>query len=232
MLKYLTSLLLVCCLVLGTTAGSLHYSSVKKPYLAVFCNPGFEELWPGFNPDYLHVAFSWKEFDPFLKRVAREAKGRPIEIDIQTHGNIKKLHGNDMLNLSYDDIKNARTVSDLQTMGFIINHIESTLPRKDVTLILEICFSGNVYKNTIRGNLQGENCNHVPDFPVYGGTYNHMNLNNLAYIQYKTHVHRYLEDLRQYEVKNGPADVDADEESPDHKRMVSLYRILAPLYVP
>jgi len=198
--------------------------SGELPYTAVFCNPGMEFIWPGFHPDYLMVAFTWDEFDGFLRKVKKESHNRPIELCIQVHGTPKGLH------LQYEDYKSGETVDDTVTMGYLVNHVERYIGSKNVVLLVESCFGGAAYKNTIRGNQEGENCNHVPQFPIYGGTYNHMNVNNLVYLQYKTKVRRFFKDLREFEVEEGDTNWDLDEESSTHKTMSALYRIMAPLY--
>jgi len=197
----------------------------QKPYLAVFCNPGYEIFWPSLNVDCLYLAMDWEHFDDFLRKVKKEAGGRPIELDIECHGDKALL-------LQYPDARTGEMVTKSTTMGYVINHIERYLGRERVTLIMECCYAGSVYKTTIRQNKEGENCNHIPQFPVYGNSFNHMNLNNLVYIQYKTRCHRYFEDLRAFELKAGPKDMDRNENSEDHKRMATLYRILASLYDP
>lgn len=201
------------------------WSCTPKPYTAVYCCPGFEQFWGILGVDYFEVAYSWDHFDDFLRRVKKEAAGRHIDLDLE-------VHGDQGLSIQYQDGRTGNIIEDTRTMGFVVNHIETILAGEDITLIAEACFAGSVYKNTIRGNKKGENCNHVPAFPIYGGSYNHMNLNNFIFIQYKTKCHRYFEDLREYEYKKGPSKRDMDENSPDHKRMSALYHILAPLYVP
>lgn len=197
----------------------------EKPYLAVYCNPGFEIFWPTINPDLLVVAFDWDHFDDFLRTIKKQARGRKIEIDIE-------CHGDDQLMLQYPDARAGLMVTAPTTMGYIVNHIERILGKEKVTLILECCYAGKVYKNSIRNNKEGENCNHVPQFPIYGGSFNHMSLNNLIYLQYVTKCHRYFEDVRTYETKEGPKNIDRDEKSADHVRMSQLYKILAGLYDP
>jgi len=218
---------LILSLLLAIVVSLPGYTRETKPYLAVFCNPGAEEVWYGFNPDLIVIAKDWGEFDKFLLTARKEAHGRPIEMDIT-------VHGDEHLMLVYDDIRTRQQVVKSTTMGFIVNHIERILSKQDVTLILEACYSGHVYKSTIRGNDlgMGENCNHVPKFPIYGGSYNHPNINNLIYIQYKTKIHRFFEDLRIYEVTEGNPNKDEDENSKDVAIMIQLYRILAPLYCP
>lgn len=211
------------CLILFTPAWGW---KEKKPYLAVYCCPGFEIFWPSIKPDNFCLAFDWSQFDDFLRKTKKEANGRPIEIDIDCHGNETGLV------ISYDDGRTGLPVAKNTSMGFIVNHIETILHGEKVTLLIECCYSGRVYKETIRASKSGESCNHVPQFPIYGGSFNHMNLNNFIYIQYKTKCHRYFEDLRKYETKEGDMKMDENENSIDHNRMAALYKILASLYTP
>ena len=221
-MRNLLNLILSFMLVLSLGGPSFGF---QGPCLAVFCNPGFECYWPSLNPDVMYTAFHWTQFDDFLRQTKAKAAGRPIVIDLE-------CHGDKGLVLAYEDYRTRTKIYDAAGLGFVVNHIEKELAGQDVTLLTEACFAGEVYRETIRHNRdKAENHEGVPTFPIYGASYNYMNVNNLVYLQYVTKCRVWFEDLRVYESKKGPARVE-DDSDPAYTKMGKLYHLLATLFVP
>lgn len=182
-----------------------------KPYIAVFCNPGFEWEWKKEKIDLLFTAESWDEFDTFLKAVKRFAGNRPIILDLD-------CHGYDFLALNY--LKKHQEILEEASEGFLVNHIEKYLDTSNLIVFEEACYSGVVYKNSIRNNDQlikdvepqkTENCEHIPKFPIIGIGAASPNRGNLVYLQWKTHQFVFWQDLRIYEIQEvGPKDTSAN----------------------
>lgn len=201
----------------------------KRPFLAVWCTPYFDQFWVHLKPDYIQVAYDWDNFDSFLDDVAKKAGNRPIDLDID-------VHGLEHLTLQYVDYRTEQWVSKRATFGYLINHIEKHLRGRNVTLLVESCYGGHVYKHTIRNNkpepgVKVEDCNHVPSFPVYGGTYGHMGMGNLVYLQYVSGFRYAFNDLRRWE-KDPCESIDSDEESPFHQELVQVWNFFKKYYKP
>lgn len=172
----------------------------EKEFLAVFTMPGTNGDWDKYHPDLYFVATAWKDLDNFLYLVKKQAHGRKIVIDVDSHGSPDTK----LLYLQYVD-PHGNLWSSQTTTGYIINRIDASLGKENKVLILEACFAGNCYKSTMRGNKTSTKeadkiFNHpgVPKFPVYGVS-NIANYNNTCFLQYKYHVNVSIEDLRKYE---------------------------------
>lgn len=165
-----------------------------KPFVAVFCSQEFEWVWvEKHQPDKLEVADEgWSEFEKFCKDVKKEANGRPIVIDLMVHGNDSGL---------------AVTVppfAQVTSMGYVVNTIEKNVGTKNITVLLEACFSGSAYYYTIRNQDRAKPLlNHagVPAFPIYGVGSGFSNYGNTVYLQWLYGSQGYFEDLRNYEYK-------------------------------
>lgn len=198
----LTLLITLTLLLTNSSLSGYAAQGAERPFLAVWCTPGFEAAWPSYSPDYLYVAHEWEKFDDFLKDVRRKAGNRPIDLDIEAHGL-------QYLSLDYLDWATGKMVSKQATMGYVLNHIEKHLKGKKFTLYIESCYGGNVYKGTIRNNVKVpgvmvEDHPKVPTYPVWGGTFEHINVANMVYIQQKTQVRYATNDLRRWETEEGP----------------------------
>ena len=208
MLKHFLTLVFALYVLLCNSSVAGFAAQQERPYLAVWCTPRFEAAWPSFKPDYLYVAHDWNKFDEFLQDVRRKAGNREIDLDIEAHG----LY---YLSLDYPDWATSKMVSKKATMGYVLNHIEKQLKGKKFNLFIEACYGGHVYKRTIRGNTPAEGVlveDHpkVPNYPIWGGTFNHMNIANMVYIQRKTQVLYATNDLRRWETEEGEK-LDFDE---------------------
>lgn len=232
MRRFLALFLCLFLLLPGAGAEST-YLKEKKPILAVFCNPDavLINTWAHYKPDVFTVAFSWDQLDPFLKETKQRAAGRPIELDFE-------VHGEEYLSISYRNNITSRYEVKHATMGYVLNHVEKILGKKNVTVLFESCYAGYVYKKSIRGNIinpfldiKAEDHKGIPSYPVYGGTYDHMNVNNFVFLQYRTNTRAYFCDLRYYEDHGGGAK-DRNDNSEVHKNISLLWDILASLYNP
>lgn len=223
MKKHILTILISFMMVLST--GGPSYAFGEDRCLAVFCNPEMEVFWPSLHPDVMKVAYTWDEFDAFLLETRAKAAGRKITIDLDVHGSGKYLC------ISYEDARTGRKSVSAAGWGFVVNHIEKYLGDQDVIVVSESCFAGATYHNSIKGNKHGENHPDMPKFPIYGGSYNMYNLNNLMYMQYATGCRQWFEDLRTYHDKEGRPLVE-DLNNPEYRRMEQLYHILGILYKP
>lgn len=198
--------LLALCLLLGRGVGADN----EKSYLAVFCNPDFEKEWSFIHPDYLCTAFNWAQLDDFLQSTKRNAHGRPIEIDFDCHGAPGGLY------LKYpSQYHGDHYETHLASMGYICNHIDKYFNSKKITVIIEACYSGRVYQETIRNNagvtdvpdslteITTERCieDHlgIPQYPIYGVGLNIPGIDNFVYLEYITKIRPYFMDLREIE---------------------------------
>lgn len=194
MKNILTILVLVICFVFPQGISADEQSS----YLAVFANNGFQWEWRGLNPDLEVYTTSWGDFDSFCRVVNHEAKDRPIIIDIDSHGDDVGL------------ILATPTEAHIASLGYIVKEIHKRLPHRQVTLLIEGCYSGRAYKRTIRGNKwfpkdpedQIDNYEEIPDFPIYGIGSDTVNFGNFIFLQNKMQSYFYYEDLRQYEYED------------------------------
>lgn len=208
-------------------------STEKKPYLAVFCNPGnFVLSWVHYKPDLIYTACDWNQLDDFLKLAKERAHGRHIDLDIEAHGSR-------YLTLQYMDNCTGTPVTKHATMGYVLNHVEKVLGTKNFTLIFEACYGGYVYKHTIRDNKPAEagedvlieDHKGVPTYPIFGGSYSCMNINNFIYLQYKSHMAVVICDLRYWENHTGPAR-DSDQNSVTHKHIAEMWDVISSFYDP
>lgn len=221
MKKYIVTILTAFMMVLMTGGPSY---ALEDRCLAVFCTARMENFWPSLKPDVLKVATSWDQFDDFLLETKAKAHGRKVVIDLD-------LHGNKYLYLITEDYRTGKTQVSAAGFGYVVNHILKYLPAEDVILISEACYSGEVINTSLHNNKHGENYEGVPPFPIYGGSYNMMNLNNLVYMQYVTGCHVWFEDIRTYCNKKGQARIDNDRD-PVYDKMMKLWELLASLYCP
>ena len=222
MTKHILTILISLVMVLSTGGPSYAFQS---RCLAVWCNPGMEQFWPSLHPDVMVTAYSWEQFDDFLRQTKIKAAGRPIDLEIDCHGSRSAV-------IAYEDYRTGKSVISGAGFGFICNHITKELGDQDVTVIYEGCFGGRSYHDSIRGNKgKTENFEGVPKFPIYGGSYNMYNLNNLVYMQYITGCRVWFEDLRTYNQSGGQAPIE-DKNHPIYDKMMALYRMLGTLYQP
>lgn len=178
----------------------------KHEFLAVFNNPGFKFAleWTGIHVDYIETAKDWKQFHKFLKEVEHRAAGYDtVVIDVDSHGDDIGLV------LGYKDKHDQETIH-VCSMGYICNEIDKHFPKHNVVLLVEGCYSGRAYSQTIRGNEKPAwfdrrvnvvgNHRRVPVFPIYGIGAETPNFSNYIYLQYSCpNMRRHFEDLRVYE---------------------------------
>jgi hypothetical protein len=178
---------------------------IDRPFIAVYCNSDerFLDEWVDDNrPNLLFKAKDWSDFPEFLTQVKVKAAGRPIILDIDTHGDERGL-----LWLSYwkvtfidkDSVK-VQQVHYFSNFGYIFNKIDEILPPGELREIdSEACFAGEAFdaektkhdELNFSGNIV-ENCRKPlpPNYGVYGVT-NHYNLANATYLQRQ----KYREDI-------------------------------------
>lgn len=178
----------------------------EQPFLAVFVSPDMADVWTDkdydYHPDIIVVANTWDDFDPFLKRIKKEAKHKKIDLEILCHGTLENG-----IFICHKEENNKRMYE--ATMGFVVNEITNNLPVKKVTCYLESCFADRVYQHTIRGNPEEyiydgsayENFDEYPAFPIIALSHGQPNWGNLVYLCEKHHVDLGQEDVRVYEIK-------------------------------
>lgn len=198
------ALILSACLLLFVTINPSQGVNVgPKPFVAVFVTPEFEMLWHSeWSPAMAHhepnkifaAKHGWTDFDKFCKDTVKEAKGRPIVLDLDVHG---EDHG---LAVKLGKPDEAHTWS-ITTVGYVMHTIEEDIGSDNLTVLLEACYSGNAYYYTIRGSSNPVlNCEDIPPFPVYGVGSGFSNWGATVYLQYVYGSEGYFEDLRDYEL--------------------------------
>lgn len=223
MKKLLYSLVFTCLFFLPPVFGE------DKPYLAVYCNPGFESEWQYTKPDLLWEAKDWEDFDEFLDTVKRRAGHRRIELDIDSHGDKTGLY------LQY--IKYNKETSHIEggsyraTFGYICNLIDTRLDPRKVTVYSEACYAAVAYVETIRSNAApyqfgGTIQDHpdVPIYPIYGES-NIANWGNSIYLGHKYGVTSFFSDIRQYETKILPP-MDENDQSQANMSARMIWAVL------
>ncbi len=186
------------------------------PFLAVYCNPGFEKCWANEDPDYIQTAGNWNDFKLFITQVKRLSGKRPVIIDIDCHGSDDGyLAIVQEVNRGSEDLP----VVYLATEGYVLNQIDRLGKNKVVCVCQEACFAGVVYKRSIRNtpevHIAGsiwENHEGVPTYPVYGVD-NVSNWNNSVYVQYMYGDRVDFHDLRTYETES-PGEPDTSLSNP------------------
>lgn len=186
-------------------------SSIEdERFIAVYMNPGFyEQYWDHERLSYYETGKTWGSFDGFCRRAAHLAKGRPVVLDLDVHGNDGGLF------LDYSEVVKGKQVfrTYRASFGFIVNCIERNFAPGQVTLMTEACYSGRAYYYTMRNNpldmtlgCRIENHKDVPKFPIIGVGSITSNYGNLIFLEFIDPLHKLRsEDLRQYEFrKPGP----------------------------
>lgn len=124
-------------------------------------------------------------------------------------------------------------------MGFVLNHIEKYLDTKTLLLSFEACFSGDAYKNTIRGakvvNPEDNIEDHltVPSYPIYGVGQGYSNIGPIEYLSVRHRFYRYFKDLRQWDRlgRNKPLKPEEEETfeglSITTENILSIYRFFS-----
>ncbi len=197
--------------------------SLLTPFVAAFITPEFQWEWvQAHPPDKLFVADKgWSQLPFFCREARKEAKGRPLVIDLTVHGSKRGL----TINTQYG----ANRVS----MGYVVNVIEQFAGSDDLTVLLESCYPGNAYFNTIRGSSTIKEFNHEgrPSFPIIGVGSGFSNWGNTVYLQWLFHTYPFYEDMRNYETKipNQYEEEDASGISPTTHKLMMLFFRLYPL---
>jgi hypothetical protein len=198
MKNFLISLLLILTTVSPVQAQDLKPIEIaKKPYIAVFCNKEFLHDWVGKTQlKMLYVTDTWEAFDDFLQRVRQDAGDQEVVIDIAVHGTPGAL-----LAITRETEIPGVEVVEQATWGYIVNHIERYLDTSKLTVLTEACYAGHTYKS-IRGNdlskyrKYREDCNHVPQFHIYGSTTDCISVDTLVYSEYIAKIPMFMLDLR------------------------------------
>lgn len=218
-MKKFLSMLFILLFIACTPAG---LADCEQPYFAVYMNQGFNLEWDKYHPDLVFVAPNWEQFDLFLEIVKKKAGKRKILLDIDTHGDDGGFF------IQFFD-RYGQFYSSGASMGYIVNHVEKYLDEKKVTLIMEGCFSGRAYKNTIRDNFGvdplRENHKGITVMPIYGIGSVHYNVGNFIYLEYKYNIRPFFEDLRHYELDELEVK-DLSTNSPEMLLIRELWGIL------
>lgn len=197
MKKILVSIALSLCLLVPAFSNNTTIVS-NEPYVAVFASSDFPKSdWDEpYTPDKILYAKDWCELELFLMSVKNHASGRPILLDLQ-------VHGLERLALKDEKLKEGYSEADF---GYVVEEISKILGEDNIIVICEACFSGYVYKNTIRDNpdrkgshTHSGDFNRIPAFPIYGVGDRIESVNNIQYMQYYHKVFYRFMDLREYE---------------------------------
>lgn len=189
----------------------------NKPYLAVFASPGFSVPWVAMKPDLYIEADDWRSLDDFIDLVEVSTDpDQTIILDVDSHGD------DETNNLVLDGADTFSRAS----FGYVINKLNRLhKTHKNLVVISEACFAGDVYNRSIKGYkktyhskyLQIENSKN-PKYPVYGA-YNLFNWGNYSYLQYKSGQKTELYDLRKLKYKKP----DTDKTSKDNQAVRSSF---------
>lgn len=168
----------------------------KKPFLAVFTNPGGETDFVNQPVDLMITGGSWADYDTFIYLVKKLSKGRDVVIDISCHGSKK----NGRLWLYYDAFGYNFAYSS--SVGHVLNKITENIPRcKKVWLescYSELCMEQSLMVNaefSDYGNYEESYAYKTIPYPVYG-VGSTPNFNNLVYLEDKYNVKAFFMDLR------------------------------------
>ena len=98
------------------------------------------------------------------------------------------------------------TIEDRASMGYIYNRIKKVFGiRQNLTVCFDTCYSAEVYKRTIRGELPFttadniEDCDEVPEIPLYGPGDGFTHIPVIMYLQEKHRFKNWWVDLRTYD---------------------------------
>lgn len=198
----------------------------KRPYLAVFNNPGGQDDFLYEDVDLMFTGSNWNDFDKFIQLVKSQAKGRDIVIDISCHGSPTDGY----LWLDYDAF--GYNFQYMTSVGHVLNQIEENLPQcKKVWL--EACYSELCMEKSLRvkkefktldGNIVESYRHRDIDFPVYGIGPT-PNYNNLVYLQDKHNIRAFFMDLR--DTLNDGQEAKADDTKDD--QLLMLFQVLCVL---
>lgn len=213
--------LLYMLLVFSLCTGPAGVAEESKPYLAVFASPGFMMPWIAIKPDLYIESENWNDLTDFLDLVEVSAGDRDVIIDLDSHGDPTL----EMLALDGDN-----SFSEC-SFGFVINRLNKYYKsHKNLVVISEACFAGNVYAHSLNGYkkehhsryLQIENAKR-PDFPIYGA-WNLYGWGNLAYLQYKFGQYVELYDVRNLKWKTPDTDKDSLANQVIRNCFIELYK--------
>jgi hypothetical protein len=220
MQKYLLSAFLIISLLFVNPC----MAADKKPFLAIFTNPGGEMDWYSQKPDLLFTGGSWRDYDTFIYLVKKLAKNREVVVDISCHGS--KYDGR--LWLDYDAFGYNFAYSS--SVGHVLNKITENLP-KCKKVIMEACYSEICMEESLITHAEFENEGNYEEsykfktipYPVYG-VGNTPNFNNLVYLEDKYDVKPFFMDLRDT-INDGKA------TKPDDSQNQLLANIWSMLYL-
>jgi hypothetical protein len=179
-----------------------------KHYLAVYTMPGQTLMWEKVHPDLLVESSSYADLPVFLEVVRQQAGNRPIDLDLD-------MHGNDFGVALYADNNTPETCA---SVGYLCNQIDSHLDPNNVTVFLESCYSGRALHNTLDGNsrLAGKYYQDhplMPVYPIYGVGARTVSCGNMIYLQYRAEVSVFYEDIRHWKNDDLPQEEDPDKSA-------------------
>ena len=195
----------------------------RKPFLAVFCNPGASDDWDNEPVDLLITGSTWNDYETFIALTKNLSRGRDVIVDIECHGSPDdgRLYL-DYMSYGYQYQKQA-------SMGFVLNRINESLPRTREVLI-ESCYSELCMEQSLKvkdefrtnGSIEESYKSKTIPYPVWG-IGNSVNFNNLIYLQRKNSVKPYFMDLRDTLIDGKAAKRDDSKES----KLRSLWALLS-----
>ena len=161
-------------------------------YYACIADRGLSRDWQTINrlkPESIYVIDTWRDFEDALIKIAHNAHGRTVVLDIDVHGTPK----------GYLSVNRH-----IATMGGVLNKIEKYLDKDNLIVVFESCYAQVVYNKSLRNFFLVARSLHDlagtyigdPPYPVYGVN-NTLNVNTLAYCQYITNNFVFIQDLRE-----------------------------------
>ena len=190
----------------------------RKPFLAVFSNPGgpVGGDWEKDKPDLIVTGSSWVDFDTFVDLTKKLAKGREVIVDVECHGS----PDDKLLYLDYNAFGYQFTYPC--TMGHVMNQIVDKLPNVKC-VVMEACYSELVMEGSLYGSGERYKYRSIP-FPVYG-VGNCSNFNNFVWLEYKYQIRPYFMDLRNtlYDGVSAKADDSHDLETRTAWSLLAAY---------
>lgn len=170
MIRFLS--LTIICLLLWIIAVKVESKEQRPYFVAVFGTPGIDKLmgWDKVKPDKMTITGEWEAFDKFLIETRKEAKGRPILLDIECHG----IADTGMLELEYSCFQGKEHTDDA-SVGYVVGKIDKYLGNTNVEVCLEACYSQICIQRSLKSKAFIESDDfHVSSFdkpikfPIWG----------------------------------------------------------------
>lgn len=193
-----------------------NYPNLDVYYKAVIDDPSLNWMYYKVESDYKITLEDWNDFDIVLDSIKESAKGKPILLSLMVHG------GDSGLFFQWEENYSNTRHSDRASFGYVIKQIKKHLGSQVKLVVVESCYSGRAYKNTIRNNVvmsladNIDDYESIPDIPIYGIGSASSNCGPLVYLQLrdKFRIPNCFQDLRDYDnLQKKPRELDPYEDS-------------------